>query len=489
MLRIFAIGLIGIILSGCVLIVDPSDPRPVRIVSNEPPPALRPSKQVIRDIAAKYERLEKEHRPSRIQVIGTLPSNATFTDESVLSKAMHQVENLLIAQGIDREDIDQKKVVDDNAPSSGRVDLAPLQETTHEISFRPRPSKPAHKEYPPVREISESKVVTSPLRKQRTDRPFVKTSQTDRNNTASKTARSTTLPTSTTSPPISQSKQNSLPLIPESDEDSRALDIEKHASKDDIFRREGPTKPLIPTEKSGTLDTPITFPGSETHESARAEPPTFVKEDNRVLPNESPRLPETAYFGGYPVEKRPDLVIRHLSSPSNANIKGGGIIETAHAGSNLPPPNRCIDGRLRTSTLVERDEFRVGFDPGIYFYSGNHHKVYLSPVWLSDDEPWLTDRISISGYDTRAGRAAKTIFEFETDTEIYLIDSYILFRSYPVDPMGAPVLCVDAWISLENPGKNGKATMYYRHNGAIYEYKEVLLRRLSSRLYLRRGAP
>nr|VFK44294.1 MAG: hypothetical protein BECKSD772F_GA0070984_11751 [Candidatus Kentron sp. SD]VFK49266.1 MAG: hypothetical protein BECKSD772E_GA0070983_11681 [Candidatus Kentron sp. SD] len=488
MFRVFLIGLIGFIVSGCILVVDPSDPELITIIGREPPPTLyRPSKQDIQDIAAQYKRHEKDHPSSRIQVIGTLPSDATFADRSVLSRAMRQVEDSLVEQGIDREDIEQKKVVDDNAPPSGWVELGPLRETTSEPSFRPRSSGPIlHEGHPPVREISEA--ATVPMQEEKPILPFVKAPPTKGNNIVPKTDRDATRPSpATPGSPAGQSKQGSLPFIPESDKDPGRFDTGERVSKDDILRKEKAKRPLIPAGKSDLPDISGSSFESETFQS-EAKSPTFGQENNEELRAKSPGLPETIYFGGTVVQENPDFVIPVLRSSSNPNVTEGGVIEIAHAGSNSPPPKRCIDGRLGARPLVERDEFRVGFDPGIYFYSGNHHRVYLSPIWLDNDQLRLADRIRILGYDMRK-KDEKLLFEFETDTEIHLIDSYIVFRSYPTDPMNAPILCVDAWISLGNPGRNGKVSMYYRHDDSIYEYGEAPLRRLSTALHLRRIAP
>nr|VFJ52817.1 MAG: hypothetical protein BECKFW1821B_GA0114236_101314 [Candidatus Kentron sp. FW]VFJ56928.1 MAG: hypothetical protein BECKFW1821A_GA0114235_106515 [Candidatus Kentron sp. FW] len=180
-----------------------------------------------------------------------------------------------------------------------------------------------------------------------------------------------------------------------------------------------------------------------------------------------PSLPETIYFGGYTVSEEPDLAIP-FSDPSAVT------------------PSRCIDGRSKPSPLVERDDIRMDFEGAIYFLSGNHHRVYLSNIWLDDDRPALTEPIRISSYDIRKGKGAKPLSRFDTDTEIYLSGSDIVFRAYPVDARKAPIVCIDARVSLKNPTKIGMVAMYYRHDGAIYRY-DGLLRRLRTTLSVKKG--
>lgn len=466
-------------LSGCMLVVDTSPSssgEAIRIIRDTDTQTVRPSSksvqrpsnQLIRNVVSEYKRLERANRPSRIEVIGTLPSEATSSDRSVLFETMFEMGDALVADhGIDRKDIELSIKTDENAPKSGRVELASSSASTTETSSPPPSGKPIHKQQPVSdSQIRERKISPPKPKKKKIQSKSVRQRAPlpqPPKPTPAERKRRVPSPTSKSAGPGSGSPIKPQPEIaapPPENPISQGRGIEKPF----IPIREKPFTPIRkfdPPDVSGSTTLPsIDTPGIDPKNNIEA----------------FPRLPETIYFGGYTIHEGPELAIPVLGSGSSIP-DDTGIIKAAHARS-ISPPKRCIDGRLPTSPLVDKDRFRIGFDPGIYFFSGNHHRVYLSPIWLDNTELQLTEPIRISGYDIRDGKGAKPIFKFNTDTEIHPLDSHIVFRSYPVEPRSAPVLCIDARLSLENPGRIGKVVMYYRHNRTIYRY-DALLRRLS----------
>lgn len=371
--------------------------------------SLHPSRRTVQSITSEYKRDKKDNCPSRVEIIGRLPRNATVTDKAVLQDSMFQLQERLIEEhGIVRDDINMDIERDQNVPHPGRVELASAPKTTPDI--------PSVLTYP-TKEIGEQK-------------PFTR-----------------------------QSKPDPQSILPKPDSRPPQTTTAKGPPKITVIETPRDTGPFVPRP----------LPGGRR----KAPPPLpeLKKESIRPIVAEledipTPSLPETIYFGGYTVSEEPDLEIP-FSDPSAAT------------------PSRCIDGRSKPSPLVERGDIRMDFEGAIYFLSGNHHRVYLSNIWLDDDRPALTEPIRISGYDTRKGKGAKPLSRFDTDTEIYLSGSDIVFRAYPVDARKAPIVCIDARVSLKNPTKIGMVAMYYRHDGAIYRY-DGLLRRLRTTLGVRK---
>nr|VFJ90707.1 MAG: hypothetical protein BECKH772A_GA0070896_1002319 [Candidatus Kentron sp. H]VFJ91793.1 MAG: hypothetical protein BECKH772B_GA0070898_1002119 [Candidatus Kentron sp. H]VFJ98427.1 MAG: hypothetical protein BECKH772C_GA0070978_1002119 [Candidatus Kentron sp. H] len=437
--------------------------------------ALHPSRRVIRSVVSEYKDDKEESRPSRVEVIGRLPHNATDADRAVLQDSMFRMQERLITEhGIAAGDINMNLERDENVPHPGRVELASVPKTTSGVTPKPQPSEETGQRKPSTPDTakpSPSEPRTEHSRNQKghlaqesgVRRPGGR-NKSDKGKGAQHAADSPS-PAVPPDSPIRHRKPDAGPFIPKPDKHSKQTRIAKGPSKSGVSRKQGNAGPFIPRRRPGK-------PPKKPGQGSLPKP----------IADSTPPLPETIYFGGYIVAKRPDLEIPFSgSSPDAGDV---GIVKKARA-TGSRAPKRCIDGRSTPSALVQRDDFRAGFSGAIYFLSGNHHTIYLSNIWLDDDRPSLAERIRVSGYDARQ-KQAKPLFRFDTDTEIYVLGSDIVFRAYPTNAPGTPILCMDARVSLKNPGKNGKVIMYYRHDGALYRY-DARLRRLAATLLLGKG--
>nr|VFK61788.1 MAG: hypothetical protein BECKTUN1418D_GA0071000_11601 [Candidatus Kentron sp. TUN] len=387
-----------------------------------------------------------------VQYHFTLESHSTY---SIISywKRLH---------GIVRDDINMDIERDENVPHPGRVELARVPKTTPDMlsglypveeTEQQKQSMPEAMDLPSTTLDSMNKPNSGKIMQNAIDSPAPRPSE----------------------PSIRKSKPKIPPFVPKPDKKPEEIGIVQAPPNPDVSGKSKDTGPFIPRRRPG--------------DSRKIPPlPKLPKGTKETIVTEQPNdsthsLPETIYFGGYIVAEKPDMEVPSSDSLSDAGDTG--IIKSAHAASPRPP-GRCIDGRSKSSSLVEQDDFRIGFDPAIYSLSGNHHTVYLSNIWLDDRRPLLAERIRISGYDAREGKNAKSLFRFDTDTEIYLSGSDMVFRTYPVNARSVPIICIDARVSLKNPARNGKVVMYYRHDSAIYRY-DALLRRLGVTLHLRKG--